>query len=340
MTGERGQVSDEVTGNGNATGLSARTVAVAPPAAAQRSALRKVYGFVSQQPRLRKALMTMPGLRQLAWRFVAGEDLDSGVAVARSLNSRGIMASLNFVGTHVRSREEVMEATEAAIEALQRIHDENLDANLSVKPTQLGLDIDEEFCGRQLRRVVERAGELGLFVRIDMEEFVYVEPTLRLFEELRTEFGAETVGIVLQSYLRDRTGDLERVIAGGSSVRLTKGGYWEPDVAYREKADIDRCFGRDLELLLTGGCQPAIATHDEQFVNRTREVAAGLELAPAAFEFQMLYGVRPDLQESLVGEGYRVRCYIPYGGQWLPYFLGCVRRLPGGAMRRLHRRGQ
>ena len=284
--------------------------------------------------------MTTPGLRQLAWRFVAGEDLDAGVEVVRSLNGRGILASLNFVGTHVHAREEALAATESAVEALQRIHDEDLAANLSIKPTQLGLDIDEEFCRLQLHRVVERAHSLGLFVRIDMEEYVYVEPTLRLLEELRAKFGSDTVGIVIQSYLRDRASDLERVIAGGSSVRLTKGGYWEPEVAYRDKAEIDRCFNRELEVLLSRGRQPAIATHDEKFIIRTKELAARLGLGASDFEFQMLYGVRPDLQEQLVGEGYRVRCYVPYGGQWFPYFLGCIRRLPGGALRKLRGQGR
>ena len=312
----------------------------ATPPASPRSALRKVYGFVSQHPRFRKAVMTTPGLRQLAWRFVAGEDLDAGVEVVRSLNGRGILASLNFVGTHVHAREEALAATESAVEALQRIHDEDLAANLSIKPTQLGLDIDEEFCRLQLHRVVERAHSLGLFVRIDMEEYVYVEPTLRLLEELRAKFGSDTVGIVIQSYLRDRASDLERVIAGGSSVRLTKGGYWEPEVAYRDKAEIDRCFNRELEVLLSRGRQPAIATHDEKFIIRTKELAARLGLGASDFEFQMLYGVRPDLQEQLVGEGYRVRCYVPYGGQWFPYFLGCIRRLPGGALRKLRGQGR
>jgi proline dehydrogenase len=310
------------------------------PVTAQKSTLRKLYGFISHQPRLRKAVMTTPGLRQLAWRFVAGEDLDAGVAAVRSLNARGIRASLNFVGTHVHERAEALSAADAAIEALQRIHGEDLAANLSVKPTQLGLDIDEEFCRLQLRRVVERALSLGLFVRVDMEEFVYVEPTLRLFEELRTEFGADTVGIVIQSYLRDRASDLERVLDGGSSVRLTKGGYWEPEVAYRDKADIDRCFDRDIKLLLSRGRSPAIATHDEHFVNLARELATQAGLAASDFEFQMLYGVRSDLQEQLASEGYKVRCYIPYGGQWFPYFLGCVRRLPGGAMKRLRGRSR
>ena len=140
--------------------------------APRRSTLRRAYGFISHQPRIRKAVMTTPGLRQLAWRFVAGEDLAAGVAVVRALNADGILASLNFVGTHVHDREETLAATDAAIEALQRINDEELAANLSVKPTQLGLDIDEDFCLLQLRRVVERAHILGLFVRIYMEYFV------------------------------------------------------------------------------------------------------------------------------------------------------------------------
>ena len=316
-------MSVEVTGNGS-----------------RRSALRKAYGLVSHQPRFRKAVMTTPGLRQLAWRFVAGEDLDAGVAVVRSLNARGIQASLNFVGTHLHEREDVLAATESAIEALQRIHADDLGANLSIKPTQLGLDIEEQFCRQQVHRIVDRAHSLGLFVRLDMEEYAYVEPTLRLLEHLRAEFGADTVGIVIQSYLRDRAADLERVIAGGTSVRLTKGGYWEPEVAYRDKAEIDRCFDRDLELLLSRGRQPAIATHDDAFIRRTKVLAAGLGLDASDFEFQMLYGVRKGLQEQLAGEGYRVRCYVPYGGQWFPYFLGCIRRLPGGALRRLRGRGR
>ena len=159
-----------------------------------------------------------------------------------------------------------------------------------------------------------------------------------MFERLRDAFGADTVGIVIQPYLRERASDLVRVIAGGSSVRLTKGGYWEPEVAYRNKSDIDRCFDRDIALLLADGRRPAIATHDEHFISRTRELADASGLPPSEFEFQMLYGVRTDLQKELARDGYRVRCYVPYGGQWFPYFLGCVRRLPGGAMRRLGKR--
>ena len=303
-----------------------------------RSLLRRLYGWVAEQPRLRKAVLTTPGLRQLAWRFVAGEDLDAGVRVVQSLQEYGILASLNFVGTHVHDRDEAHTAADSAVEALSRIHDERLAASLSVKPTQLGLDIDEDLCRMHLRRLVEKAARAGLFVRIDMEERAYVEATLRLFEELRDEFGVDTVGIVIQSYLRDREGDLERLIDTGSSVRLTKGGYWEPEVAYTNKADIDRRFERDLRLLLENGRSPAIATHDEHFIGLARTLADEGGLDPSEFEFQMLYGVRTDLQRKLASEGYRVRCYVPYGGQWLTYFLGCVRRLPNGFLRRL--RGQ
>jgi proline dehydrogenase len=139
---------------------------------------------------------------------------------------------------------------------------------------------------------------------------------------------------VIQSYLRDRASDLDRVVAGGSRVRLVKGGYWEPAAAHRNKEDIDRCFDRDIELLFSRGRFPAIATHDEQFILRTKAIAGDAGVDPSGFEFQMLYGVRQDLQQQLVREGYNVRCYVPYGTEWFAYFLGSVRRLPMGMLRR------
>jgi proline dehydrogenase len=170
---------------------------------------------------------------------------------------------------------------------------------------------------------------------MDMEESAYTECTIRLFEEMRQAYGADTVGIVVQSYLRQRDGDLERLLAGGSRIRLVKGGYWEPAaVAYQGKAAIDGAFRRDADVLLARGRYPALATHDARIIAQARGTAQELGLDQRDFEFQMLYGVRRDLQDRLTRQGYAVRCYVPYGSQWYGYFLGCVRRVPGGVLRR------
>jgi len=300
---------------------------------------------------MRKLVVTTPVIRDLAWRYIAGENLDAGLAAVRTLNSRGIKATLNNVGTHVRDPQEAVAAADAAIAALVRIQQECVDANLSIKLTQIGLDVSEVFCREQLRRVLDCAARLGNFVRIDMEETPYVDATLRLFDEMRRDYGTDTVGIVIQSYLRDRGGDFEQLLADRARVRLVKGGYWESAaVAYQKKADIDAAFRRDIDFLLTRGYQPALATHDARMVDEAIEIAAARGLDKRDFEFQMLYGVRPDLQESLVRDGYTVRCYIPYGGQWYAYFIGCIRQSLGAwlgrftgrrpAHRRTHRADQ
>lgn len=308
----------------------------------RRSPARRAAAFVAGQSWVRKLALSTPVVRDVAWRFVAGEDLDAGLVALRALNARGIRGTLNYVGTHVRSEAEAIAAADAAIESLRRIRDEaGLDSHVSLKLTQVGLDVDEDLCRTQLRRVLDVAAEVGNFVRIDMEESAYTEQTIRLFEEARDAYGADRVGIAVQSYLRHRGEDLGRLLAGGSRVRLVKGGYWEPaDVAYRRKAEIDEAFLRDVDRLLARGSQPAIATHDLRAIDHARAIAASAGLAKGAFEFQMLYGVRPDLQESLVRDGYGVRCYVPYGGQWYAYVLGCVRRLPGGALQRFRERAR
>lgn len=301
--------------------------------------LRRLSSLVVKQAWIRKAAVTLPFVRDVAWRFVAGEDLDAGLAALRALDARGIKGTLSHVGTHVRSEAEAVAAASAAVESLQRLERERLDSNLSLKLTQIGLDVDEGLCREQLRRVLDCAGRTRSFVRIDMEESPYVERTLRLFEEMREAYGADTVGIVLQSYLRGRRGDLERLLDGGSCVRIVKGGYWEsPQVVHRRRADVSAAFQRDVRLLLTRGRRPAIATHDPLAIEQACRVAREVGLDRRAFEFQMLFGVARHRQESLVREGYAVRCYVPWGKGWYEYFLGCARRLPGGALRRLGER--
>jgi proline dehydrogenase len=282
--------------------------------------------------------MSTPVLRELAGRFVGGDDLPSGLAAGRALNARGIEGSLNFHGMHVRDATEAVKAADQAIEALQRIHAEALHSHVSVKLTKIGLDIDGSLCRDQLWRILDCAEAMGGFVRIDMEESVYVEDTLNRFEEALARYGSETVGLVVQSYLRHRSTDLERLIGLGASIRLVKGGYRESrEVVFQSKPEVNAAFKRDIERLMTRGVSPAIATHDPDAIDWAKNLQASLGIEKQAFEFQMLYGVKPEIQESLVKEGYRVRCYIPYGGDWATHLAGCLRRLPAGALARFTR---
>ncbi len=282
--------------------------------------------------------MSMPGLRDVAWRFVAGESLEAGLQVARRLNARGVKATLNLVGTHVRGEGEARAAADAAVACLRGIEEAKVESNVSIKLTSIGLDVDETLCRTELRKVLSCAKQLGNFVRIDMEESAYTDVTLRLFEEARREHG-DTVGIVLQSYLRRNADDLERLVASGAPIRIVKGGYWERgERVHRGKQEIDRAFLRDVELLVRRGKHPALATHDSAVIERAQRLAPEVGREKGDFEFQMLYGVREDRQEELVRKGYLVRCYVPYGDRWYEYVLGCIRRVPGGAVRRLAER--
>ena len=303
------------------------------------SLARRTLAGVARNGSVRKLAVSTPFVRDVAWRFVAGEDLSAGLDVIRALNAKGIKGTLNHVGTHVRSEVEAIAAADEAISALRGLHGAGLDSHISVKLTQIGLDIRPDLCKAQLGRLLDCARELGMFVRIDMEESDYVESTIGLFEEMREVYGAERVGIVLQSYMRQRPEDLGRLLAAGSRIRLVKGGYWEPpEVVHRVKRDVDMAFFADIERLLADGRHPAIATHDPEAIGLVRRVAASNGLAKDAFEFQMLYGVRTDLQDRLVVAGYVVRCYVPYGGQWYEYVLGCLRRVPGGIYQRARAR--
>lgn len=300
--------------------------------------LRNIAYLLARQSWLRKTVLGTPVLRDLAGRFVGGDDLQAGLAAVRSLNARGIQGSLNFHGMHVREAGEAEAAASQAVEALHRIREEALGAHVSVKLTKIGLDVDEGLCLGNLRRILDAAEASDGFVRIDMEESRYVTDTLRIFEAMQDEYGAERVGIVIQSYLRHRTGDLDRLMARDARIRLVKGGYREPgNVAFQAKAEVDAAFHRDIQRLLAHGGLPAIATHDAEAVAWALAQCERLGLGKEAFEFQMLYGVKPELQSRLVAEGYRVRCYVPYGGEWAAHLVGCLRRLPSGVLERLRR---
>jgi proline dehydrogenase len=239
---------------------------------------------------------------------------------------------------HVQDPGEAAGAADQAIDALRRIREEGIDSHVSVKLTKIGLDIDATLCRSQLRRVLDCAAGTGGFVRIDMEESVYVQETLRTFEEMQDIYGSGTVGLVIQSYLRHRSSDLDRLMDRGARIRLVKGGYRESgEVVFKSKAEVDAAFKRDIERLLIRGTTPAIATHDADAIAWARTLQDRLGLEKDAFEFQMLYGVKPDLQERLVADGYTVRCYVPYGGDWATHLIGCLRRLPADALARFRR---
>ena len=300
--------------------------------------IRKVAFLLARQSWFRKFIMSAPVLRDLAGRFIGGDDLRAGLTAVRGLNVRGIKGSLNFHGMHVQDVEEAKRAADQAIDALRRIREEGIDSHVSVKLTKIGLDVDVALCRTQLRRILDCAAETGGFVRIDMEESVYVEETLRTFEQMQDLYGGGTVGLAIQSYLRHRSEDLDRLLDRGASIRLVKGGYREPrSLVFHTKAEVDAAFKRDIERLLKRGTSPAIATHDAEAIAWTKTLQERLGLGKDAFEFQMLLGVKPDLQEGLVADGYTVRGYVPYGGDWATHLVGCLRRIPADALARLGR---
>lgn len=273
---------------------------------------RNVAGFVRRN-RLAKGF---------ADRFVAGETLDDALRAVRRLNSKGITATLDLLGESVTNETEARRAAREYVETLDRIHAEGLEPNISVKLTAMGLDVAQPLCIDLMREVLERARALNSFVRIDMESSAYAQRTLDVFEQrLFPQFG-DHVGIVLQSYLYRTADDVARANELRARVRLCKGAYMEPpSVAYPDKKDVDESYLRAMRMLLLEGNYPAIATHDQRIIAAAKLFARDHEIAPHRFEFQMLYGVRRDLQERLVAEGYRMRVYVPFGTQWYPYLM-------------------
>ena len=291
--------------------------------------IRKTASLLARKSWFRKLIMSTPVLREFAGRFVGGDDLPAGLAAVRGLNARSIKGSLNFHGMHATKALEAQNATNQAIESLRKIFEEGIDSHVSVKLTKIGLDIDLELCRTHLRQIMDCAASAKGFVRIDMEESAYVEETLRIFEGMQDRYGGDAIGIVIQSYLRHRAGDLDHLIARGARVRIVKGGYREPpDRVFQTRTEVDAAFYRDIERLLIRGISPAIATHDSEAVAHTVALRERLGLSKGAFEFQMLYGVKPELQTRLLADGYSVRCYVPYGGEWAVHLLGCLRRIP------------
>ncbi|HXY19946.1 MAG TPA: proline dehydrogenase family protein [Gemmatimonadales bacterium] len=284
--------------------------------------LRRTFLYLSEQPQIFAFIRGNRLARRLASRFVAGETIDSAAAAVRELNGRGIAASLDLLGESVTNVEEARGCTEAVTQILGRIAADRLDCNVSVKLTQLGLDLDHDLCLDNMRRILDRGRELGISIRIDMESSAHTQRTLDLFErELLPAYG-DQVGIVIQSYLRRSAADVDRLIGLHARVRLCKGAYQEPaSVAFPDKADVDRSYRELIEKLLERGHQPAVATHDPALIAGVRRFVEAKAIAADRFEFQMLYGIRRDLQEELRRAGYRVRVYVPFGTQWYPYMM-------------------
>ncbi|HEY8535899.1 MAG TPA: proline dehydrogenase family protein [Vicinamibacterales bacterium] len=256
-----------------------------------------------------------------ARRFIAGETLGEAIEAVRRLEAGGLTHTLDYLGESVATAEEAAAAADAYVAILPPVVDAGIGRNLSLKLTQLGLALSEDLARDHLRRILEAARPHGFFVRVDMENSPYTEATLRIVERLRGE-GHTHVGIVLQSALRRTDRDLERAISQGIRVRLVKGAYREPpDVAHQRKTDVDAAYARQMTRLLLEGDFPALATHDERLIDEAREVAARHGVGRDRFEFQMLYGIRRDLQNALVADGYRVRVYVPFGREWFPYFM-------------------
>jgi proline dehydrogenase len=268
------------------------------------------------------------GRRVGAARFVAGETLDECVGVLRKLNTAGLHANTTLLGEAIPDTAGAEAVTDEYEHILERLVAEELKANVALKLTHLGLTFDEEVAYSNVERLVARAGELGTFVRIDMEQSEYVDATLRLYERLR-DAGHDAVGTVLQSYLYRTVGDLERLGPRNPNLRIVKGAYLEPAaVAYPDKADVDRAYVELVERGLRGGAYVAVATHDEAIIRRVQAFTAREGIARDRFEFQMLYGVRPGLQRSIAAEGYKVLVACPFGPDWYPYLMRRIAERP------------
>ena len=258
--------------------------------------------------------------RRMARRFVAGETLHDAIAAARRCNDAGMAASLDYLGENVASTSDAQRFRDEYLEIFETIAQEKLLANVSCKLTQLGLDINAEFCTGLVLSIVERAAGLDNFLRIDMEGSSYTQRTIDLVKRVRARNPA--VGTVIQSYLYRSEKDVGELLASGCRIRLVKGAYKEPvDVAFSRKDDVDANYVRLMRLLLPSGFFHAIATHDARLLAATIRFAAERRISKDDFEFQMLYGIRTDLQRRLVKDGYRVRIYIPFGNDWFPYFM-------------------
>ena len=276
--------------------------------------------YLSTSEGFKNFLTKFKSFNSVTQRFVAGEEMRQAVEAIKQLNAKRISATFDHLGESISAEAETREEVHEYQRLIDAIAENSLDSNVSVKLTQLGLDIDPELCYRNTRAIVETARQQQNFVRIDMEDSTKTDATFAIFKRLRAEF--DNVGIVVQAYLYRTEKDVEEMLRLGARIRLCKGAYKEPEsVAFPDKADVDQNYIKLMKMLLPSGIYHGIATHDPKMIEATKVFARDCGITADRFEFQMLYGIRRDLQESLVKEGWRMRVYVPYGKFWYPYFM-------------------
>jgi proline dehydrogenase len=281
--------------------------------------MRNIFLYMANN-RLFNKMAKKYGLRFGAGRFVAGASLESAIRAIRELNGQGMKVTVDHLGEFVNREEEANEMAAHSIRTLEKIAEAEVDSNVSLKITSMGLDISRQLCIRNMQRILETAQKHGNFIRIDMEDYAHLEQTLDVYDELRESF--DNVGLVLQSYLYRAEEDLKKLSELNTNLRLVKGAYKEsPQVAYPDKKDVDDNLKRLIELQLEHDLYAAVATHDEAIIEHTKRFVREHNIPQDRYEFQMLYGIRTELQKKLVDEGYTVRIYVPYGNDWYGYFM-------------------
>jgi proline dehydrogenase len=293
-----------------------------------RHALRRALLAAGSNHFIERQITTRALTRRIALRFIAGEILDDGLAAVRAVSTNGRTATLDFLGEDVTGPDAARAAQRTILDAIARIAGESLPSGVSIKPTQMGLAFDPDLAFELAAEIAGKAAGNDAHVTLDMEGSDVTSATVALCERLRAA-GHSNVGCALQAYLRRNQHDVERLTAAGASIRLTKGAYAEPpDIAFQTTREVDLSFARSADWLLANGHYPRIATHDESLIERVKRTAIRVGLSPDDFEFQMLYGVRRELQDRLVAAGWRLRVYIPFGNQWYPYFLRRIAERP------------
>jgi proline dehydrogenase len=286
---------------------------------AMEQLMRDFFLFLSKNKTLTK-LAKKYGLRFGASRFVAGETIDKAVEVIKELNKKGLAVTIDYLGEFVDNEKEANEMADHCIEAIQAIGREKLHSQLSLKMTSMGLDISDELVMRNMRRILETAKENGVFVTIDMEDYSRCQKTLDIFKQLKKEY--DNVGTVLQAYLYRTESDIEDLKNYHPNLRLVKGAYKESqEVAFPDKKDVDENYKKIIKMHLLNGNYTAVATHDDAIIEYTKQLVKEYNIPNDQFEFQMLYGIRPERQEQLAREGYTMRVYVPYGTDWYGYFM-------------------
>jgi proline dehydrogenase len=294
--------------------------------------LRPLFLLLSESKLARAFVTHAPFAGTAARRFVAGETIPEAMHAAHELNGRGLTVTMDYLGESVGDRTEATAAADTYLEIMDAIDDHAIEGNVSLKLTQMGQDIEEEFLRSNVGRVLDAANALNMFVRFDMESSDYTQRTLDFFERVWND-GYTNCGVVLQSMLRRTEADVRWANERGVRVRLCKGAYMEPErVAFQDKADVDANYVRCMKLLLDEGTYPGIATHDEAIIRATIDHARAKGIPADRFEFQMLFGIRRDLQEQLVRDGWRVRVYVGFGRAWYPYFMRRLAERPANVV--------